>query len=257
MNYKIETKNNIRYITIPKLTDLGLKHCFTTSDMDIGLKTNGSVESIKENMKLIYKFLEIEPLVLYNGYQTHSGNIAIINDSNQGIESDFGRYFPETDGLVTDKENIALITRFADCTPIILYDPVKRVHANIHSGWKGTLQRISANGIKTMMENYNSNPEDIISIIGPTIGKDEFEVDYEVKDLFEKEFGYMKNIIRSKNNIKSLIDLKKINQSILLENGILEANIIIIDLQTMSNEMLHSFRRDKERFGLMGVVTIL
>lgn len=257
MNYKIETKNNIRYITIPKLTDLGLKHCFTTSDMDIGLKTNGSVESIKENIKSIYKFLEIEPFVLYNGYQTHSGNIAIINDTNQGLESDFGRYFPETDGLVTDKENIALITRFADCTPIILYDPVKRVHANIHSGWKGTLQRISANGIKTMMENYNSNPEDIISIIGPTIGKDEFEVDYEVKDLFEKEFGYMKNIIRSKNNIKSLIDLKKINQSILLENGILEANIIIIDLQTMSNEMLHSFRRDKERFGLMGVVTIL
>ncbi len=257
MDYKIEIKNNIRYITIPKLTELGLKHCFTTSDMDIGLKTNGSVESINENLRLIYDFLEMEPIVLYNGYQTHSGNIAIINDTNQGLESDFGRYFPETDGLVTDKENIALITRFADCTPIILYDPVKKIHANIHSGWKGTLQRIATNGIKTMIENYNSNPSDIMSIIGPSIGKDEFEVDYDVKDLFEKEFGYIKDVITKKDKIKFLIDLQRINRQILIEGGIPEENIISIDLQTMSNEMLHSFRRDKENFGLMGAVTIL
>ncbi len=257
MNYKIHTKNNIRYITIPKLTRLGLKHCFTTSDMDIGFTTNGSVESIKENLKFAYEFLEVEPSILYNGFQTHSGNIVIIEDINQGIEHEFGRYFPDTDGLVTDRENIALITRFADCTPIILYDPIKKVHANVHSGWKGTLQRISANAINIMIDKYNSNTDEIVAIIGPTIGKEEFEVDHDVKSMFRDEFGYMENIIKEKNETKSLIDLQTINKNILIENGIVEENIIIINLPTIKNEILHSFRRDRKDFGLMGVITIL
>lgn len=257
MNYKIETKNNIKYITIPKITELGLKHCFTTSDMDIGFTTNGSVESIKENLQSIYDFLDIKPSILYNGFQTHSKNIAVVENLQQGLENQFGRYFPDTDGLITDKENTALITRFADCTPIILYDPIKEVHANIHSGWKGTLQRIGANAINIMKNRYNSNPSDIISIIGPTIGKDEFEVEDDVKDLFDKEFGYIENIIMNKDEIKSLIDLQKINKNILIENGIVEDNIIIVDLPTLSNDILHSYRRDKKEFGLMGVLTIL
>ena len=257
MSYKIETKNNIRYITISKLTELGLKHCFTTSDMDIGFTTNGSVESIKENLQSVYDFLDINPDILYNGFQTHSRNIAVVENMQQGLKNEFGRYFQDTDGLVTDKENIGLITRFADCTPIILYDPIKGVHSNIHSGWKGTLQRIAANAIDVMKIQYNCNPLDIISVIGPAIGKDEFEVDEDVKELFHKEFGYLENIIMKKDEIKSLIDLQTINKNILLENGIGEDNIIIVDLKTMSNDMLHSFRRDKEGFGLMGVVTIL
>ena len=257
MNYKIETKNNIRYITIPKLTELGLKHCFTTSDMDIGFTTNGSVESIKENLELIYDFLDIKPSILYNGFQTHSRNMAVVENIDQGLENEFGRYFPDTDGLVTDKENIALITRYADCTPIILYDPVKKVHANIHSGWKGTLQRIAANAIDTMKNEYKCQALDIISIIGPTIGKDEFEVDDDVAEQFKKEFGYLENIITKKDKIKSLIDLQEINKNILLENGLEEDNITILDLPTISNYMLHSYRRDKKEFGLMGVITIL
>lgn len=257
MNYKIETINKIRYIRVPKLTELGLKHCFTTSDMDIGITTNGSVDSIKENIASIYDFLNINPDILYNGFQTHSKNIAIVENMQQGLENEFGRYFPDTDGLVTDMKNIALITRFADCTPIILFDPIKGVHANIHSGWKGTLQRIGANAINTMKNEYDCDPVDIISIIGPTIGKDEFEVDNDVKDLFQQEFGFNKNIITKKDKIKFLIDLQRINKNILIENGILEDNIITLDLPTVSNDLLHSYRRDKKEFGLMGVITIL
>ena len=257
MNYKIETKNNIRYITIPKLTELGLKHCFTTSDMDIGFTTNGSVESIKENLQSVYDFLNIKPFILYNGFQTHSNNIAVVKNVDQGLEHEFGRFFPETDGLVTDIENIGLITRFADCTPIILYDPIKRVHANVPSGWKGTLQRIATNAIDIMKNEFSCDPMDIITIIGPTIGKDEFEVDVDVKELFIEEFGYLENIIIKKNEIKSLINLQEINKNVLIESGIIEENIIIVDLPTISNEVLHSYRRDKKDFGLMGVITIL
>jgi copper oxidase (laccase) domain-containing protein len=108
-----------------------------------------------------------------------------------------------------------------------------------------------------MKKEYNCDPKDIISVIGPTIGKDEFEVDKDVKEQFETEFGYLNNIILKKNEIKSLINLQEINKNLLIESGIIEDKIIIIDLPTISNEILHSYRRDKKDFGLMGVITIL
>ncbi|NLN14205.1 MAG: peptidoglycan editing factor PgeF [Tissierellia bacterium] len=257
MNYRVEIKDQIRYIIVPRLQELGLKHCFTTADMDVGITTNKSVEAVKANIQRVFDFLNVKPKVLYSGRQAHTNNIAVIEDLNQGMEYEFGRCFPDTDGLITNKEDIATITRFADCTPIILFDKEKRVVANIHSGWKGTLQRIGANGVKLMKERFNSDPRDIVAVIGPTIGKCDFEVDDDVADKFKEEFGYMEGVIKRKNEVKSLIDLQTINKNILLENGLLIENIEVIDLSTVANDFLHSYRRDRDRYGLMGSIAVL
>lgn len=257
MKYKIETKNNHKYIVIPELRELGLNLCFTTNDMDIGLKTNGNVDDIKQNFKYIFEFMGVNPKELYSGYQTHSASIVNVKDMNQGSVYATGKVFYDTDGLVTDIENIALISRYADCTPIILFDPVKKVQSNIHSGWKGTLQRIGANGVDKMVNDYGCNVEDIIAIIGPTIGKNDFEVESDVKVQFQEQFDFYNEIINKKNDIKYLIDLQTTNKRILLEKGIKEENITIIDLSTVSNDFLHSYRRDKDKFGLMGAITVL
>jgi YfiH family protein len=259
MQYKIETKNNQRFIYIPELTEMGLLHCFTTKDMDIGLKTNGNVEDIKKNFDYIFDFIGVKPKEHYQGYQVHSGNVVNITDISQGsYYESTGKVFYDTDGLVTGIKNIALVSRFADCTPIILYDPIKKVQGNIHSGWKGTLQRIGANGIDIMVKEYGCNPEDIIAIIGPTIGKDDFEVESDVMTLFEKEFDFSREIIRQKNEIKFLIDLQTTNKKILLSKGIKDDNLHIIDLSTYSKaDLLHSYRRDKDKFGLMGAITVM
>lgn len=258
MNYKIETKDNLRFITVPELKELGLNLCLTTKDMDVGLKTNGNVEDINRNFDYIFEFMIIKPKEKYSGYQVHGSNIVSITDISQGTFYDTGKVFYDTDGLITDIEGIALITRFADCTPIILFDPVKRVQANIHSGWKGTLLRIGANGIDKMIKEYGCNPEEIIAIIGPTIGKDHFEVESDVMTLFAKEFDFSREIIRQKNDVKFLIDLQTTNKRMLLGKGIREENLTIIDLSTFGNEdLLHSYRRDKSCFGLMGAISVL
>lgn len=257
MQYEIIKEKHNSYIIIPKLRDLGLKHCFTTNTMDIGSNTNKSLESLKENFNNIYKFLNIEPKILYSGYQIHSKNIANIKDDKQGEINEFGRFIPNTDGLITNKAGIALITRFADCTPIILFDPIKKIHANIHSGWKGTIQEIANNGVDSMINNYDSSPKDIIAVIGPTIGKDDFEVDIDVMLKFKAKFKSYRDIIKKKNDKKYLIDLQKINKNMLMSIGIEEKNIITIDLSTYSNDFLHSYRRDRENFGLMGLFTYM
>lgn len=257
MNYKIEIKDNIRYIVVPRLQELGLKHLFTTGDMDIGIVTNTSPANVVKNIGEVLEFLNVKPLEFYSTYQTHSKNIVVIENDNQGEEYEFGRYFPDTDGLITDKPNLATITRFADCTPIVLFDKKKKAFANIHSGWKGTLQRIGENGVNLLIENYKSDPKDIVAVIGPSIGKCDFEVEDDVADQFKEEFGYMENVIKKKDDIKTLIDLQTINKNMLLENGLLIENIEIINLSTVANDFLHSFRRDKGDFGLMGSVAVL
>lgn len=258
MEYKIEEQNGFRYITIPELTELGLKHAFTTIDMDIGMSTNKDIEELKNNIHEVYKFLKIRPKLLYNGYQTHSSNVAIIENLEQGIQSLLGRYFPDTDGLITKRDDIALITRFADCVPIILFDKINRVHANIHSGWKGTLIEITKQAIYAMNKTFNSDPKDIIAVIGPAIGKGDFEVQIDVESQFRDKFPDWEDTIIKKNDIKYLIDLQEINKRILLESGIQKENLTIIDLSTFNEEeILHSFRRDGDKFGLMGLISMV
>ena len=257
MKYEIVEDGYNSYLIIPKLIELGLKHCFTTKTMDIGSHTNKSLKSLKENFNSIYDFLNIDPKILYSGYQTHSKNIEMIWDNKQGQINEFGRFIEDTDGLITDREGIALITRFADCTPVILFDPIKKVHSNIHSGWRGTLQEIVANGVKIMGNEYNSMEKDIIAVIGPSIGKDDFEVDIDVMMEFRRKFESYKGVIKQKNDSKYLIDLQEINKRILLQSGIREESITIIDISTYSNDIFHSYRRDKEDYGLMGLVTSL
>ncbi len=258
MQYKIETKNNYRYIVIPQLKSLGLNMCITTMDMDIGLKTNGDVDEINKHFDEIFEFMGAKPKERYSGYQVHGANIECITDLSQGTVYDTGKVFYDTDGLITDLKDVALISRFADCTPVILFDPKKKVQANIHSGWKGTLQRIGAVGVDLMVGKYHCNPEDIIAVLGPTIGKHDFEVESDVMEMYRKEFDFHKDIIRQKNDTKFLIDLHTTNKRILLSKGIKEENLTIVDLSTFAHvDLLHSYRRDKAQFGLMGAITIL
>ncbi len=257
MDYQIISQDQKRLLVLPQLTQLGLHHCFTTRDMDMGMKTNPSIAEIKENLDVINKSLGITPKLLFTGLQTHSKNIKSVLEFKQGETNQLGRFFPNTDGLITDLEGGQLMTTYADCTPIILFDPVKRVHGNIHSGWKGTLQRIGQEAVNQMRADYDCQLEDIIAVIGPSIGKDDFEVEADVMDQFKNTFDFYKEISARKNKIKYLIDIQETNRRILLESGIKGENIAVIDLSTMADPMFHSYRRDGEDYGLMGCVTCL
>ena len=159
------------------------------------------------------------------------------------------------DGLITNQKDITFSLSFADCTPIYLYDPVKKVIGNIHSGWKGTLTRIGKNAVEKMIEEYNCNTKDIICCIGPCIKKCHFEVSKDVADLFKEEFCEMEDIneiITCINDLeqKYVIDTTRINQNMLREAGLLKENIIDSGICTVCNsKYMHSYRAYKEKAG--------
>ena len=190
--------------------------------------------------------------------QAHTKNIKIVEKKVNGNEPDFNlKEYEQIDGLVTDKKNIALATTNADCILLLFFDPTKRVIANVHSGWRGTLQRISVETINKMKSQYGCNPEDIICCICPSIRKCHFEVDKDVKDLFEEEFKDL-NISQNtdimekqKDKEKWNIDTVLINKIILSNVGLKKENIIDSGICSICNkDLIHSFRAEKQGYGL-------
>lgn len=171
--------------------------------------------------------------------QTHSTNIVIIDENN------ISKTIDDTDGLITNLKGVAIGTSLADCLGIILYDPVKEVIGNIHSGWKGTLGKIIVNGINIMVDKFLCNPKDIIAYLTPSIRECSFEVDSDVKDKFEKEFGlrYITTGEIKDNKQKYFIDTVSINKDLLISLGLKESNIEIEDMCTMCNyDKYYSYR---------------
>ena len=143
-----------------------------------------------------------------------------------------------------------------------MYDSEKNVIASVHSGWRGTIKQIAVEAVNKMVENYSSNPKNIICCICPSIRKCHFEVDEDVKDVFEKTFEYEGIIEKGRkieNKQKYYIDTTKINTQLLKKNGLKEENIIDCGLCTVcNNDKFHSYRLDKPKYGLnVGIISLL
>lgn len=260
MDYKISSFKGRSFIIVPRLKNLGLKHCFTTSDINLRYGSSDRLNGNPDDFKLICEFLDIDPRQVFFSKQEHSRNFELISEKNirlLGNKYPVGKIIPDNDGFITNLDNIVLVSRNADCTPILLYDPVKGVQANLHSGWAGTLKEISKYAVDSMIKTYNSDPKDIVAVLGPSIGFEDFEVEKDLVDLFFNKFSLIDSYIYQKNDVKYHIDLDKINIRILLNVGLDRDNIINIDLSTMSDPLFHSYRRDKKDFQLMGLVTSL
>ena len=188
--------------------------------------------------------------------QEHTKNVASVKEKVNKNEPDFNvEKYNSTDGLITNKKDIILATTNADCILMLFFDPQKKVIANVHSGWKGTLQEISIEAVKKMKKEYSCNEEDIMCFICPSIRKCHFEVDQEVKDLFYNKFKKLYNIEEiieeNKEKNKWHIDTVLINRTILKQEGLKEENIIDSGLCSVCNsDIIHSFRVEKEGYGL-------
>ena len=156
---------------------------------------------------------------------------------------------------MTNTKNIALATTNADCILLLFFDPVKKVIANVHSGWRGTLQRISIEAVNKMKNDYGCNPADIICCICPSIRKCHFKVHKDVQEPFYNEFKNLKEIdeiiVPVDGEERWSIDTVKINEIILEQAGLKKENIIDCGICSVCNsDLIHSFRVEKEAYGL-------
>lgn len=157
--------------------------------------------------------------------QTHSDHIEFVNERTE---------YPDTDALIITKPGQRIRLKFADCTPIILYNPKTNTGAIAHAGWRGTAQKI---GVKTALLMGDST-KDIIAVIGPAIGICCYEVSEDVRDKLLNTVENPVGLYKNRN-----VDLKAINARQLTEIGIEKIDICPY-CTSCNNDLFYSYRKE-------------
>ena len=186
------------------------------------------------------------PYPVTQGHQVHDCKVAVI-DRPGLTRQDLEGY----DAFVTNLPGVAIGVRTADCVPVLLYDPVRRVIAAVHAGWKGTVLHVSQKVLEVMALKYGTVFSDIKAVIGPALGPDSFQVGLEVAEKF-KEAGFPMDGIwsfRGQGDGSPMsgghhIDLFKANRWLLEQAGIPGDNIQVFDIDTYKDTSFFSARRE-------------
>lgn len=250
--------NGTEFIQFRRLLEFpNLKHCYTLRKNGINVQVKGGdktelLESYKKVLDSLNKDKTFTISKIVKPHQTHTDKVEVVNSTSDTFEN--------VDGVITNKENILLCTLSADCTSLFFYDDEKKVIGDVHSGWRGTLQKIGKKAVEKMISEYDCKPENIICCISPCIKKCHFEVEEDVMQMFKNEFDYTGRIdeIIEKGKVadgiqKYNIDTTLINKIILAEVGLQESNIIDSNICTVcDSDLFHSFRADGDASGRNG-----
>ena len=256
--YIIHVKTpKIEYIQFKELLKHGIINAYTLKKDGINFRSN-SIET-EYSYKTICDELKIKPEYITKGFQKHTSNVQEI-ERVMSLEE-----LKDTDGLITNKKNIALSTTNADCNLIMLYDINRKVIANVHAGWRGTFKKIIENAVIKMINDYNCNPNDIIACFCPSIRQCHFEVEEDVKNECEEIFSYtgkLEEIIKlgrvEENKQKYNINTVLINKILMESLGIKKENIIDCNICSMCNsDYINSYRAQKESFKLSTAIIMM
>lgn len=254
-NIIIKNFNGLNYLQFKVFNKLGIKHAYTLKSEGFDFGHNTAEE--QHSYETLCNALNIETSTLVKPFQTHTANVKCMNDMLVDLN--------DVDGLITDKKNIALTSKNADCILFLFYDPIKKVIANIHSGWRGTFQKIAEKTVIKMISNYGSEPENIICCICPSIRECHFEVDDDVKNLCLDIFGFTGKTDKfiklgevKAGKQKYLIDTVKINKILLEELGLKKENIVDCNICSVCNkDFIHSVRVEGKSYKRATAVIIL
>lgn len=154
---------------------------------------------------------------------------------------------PEADAIITAEEGAAIGILTADCLPLLLFDPVKRVVGAAHAGWKGTALGVALSAVREMGRVYGTRPRDLMAAIGPCIGPCCYTVGENVYEEFREEGRSLDSFISLDDGLRLDLGAENINQ--LLSLGVDQRNISGSAPCTFCSGDFFSYRRDKGRTG--------
>ena len=251
-----ENSNGIKYLQFKRLLDYGIKHAYTLKKDEIDFSFNQERHDI--SYEKLAECLNIDKNIIVEPVQTHTDRVLVLDELKTSDD------LKDVDGLITNKTNIAITSKNADCILFFFYDPKLNIIANVHSGWKGTFKKIAIKTVEKMINEFGCKVEDIECFISPSIRKCHFEVDSDVKELCEDIFfDYDLSEIISKGDVKEnkqkyMIDTVLINKQGLLRLGIKEEHIIDSNLCSVCHkDEIHSARAEGEGFQRETAIIVL
>lgn len=176
----------------------GVSSIYGAGSLNLGWTKEDEADRVAENRRRFLREViggkagSVSRLVTLR--QFHSGLIQVVESADRELETTDGRAVLRGDGMMTDTAGVMLGVQVADCVPVLVADVKRRAVAAFHAGWRGTLKRIVERGIGTMRLRYGSRPEDLIAVVGPSIGACCYSVGEEVRHEFESQFVYSEEL---------------------------------------------------------------
>jgi len=202
------------------------------SSLNLGVNRPDAIDNLKANYKIFCDGIGIDYNSVIVPKQVHSDDILPVSAKNRDIMLFSQSPKPCCDGLVTTDSTVSIGVFYADCTPVLLFDPIKKCLSTVHCGWRGTVKGFAGKGVRTMVEKFGCTPGDIHCAIGPCIEANCFEVGEEVAQEFWKS-GFESFVKPAELNGKFYVDLKGVNRKVLINSGVVAENI------TVSEECTH------------------
>jgi len=222
-------------LKVRELDDPAFVHGFSTNALgSVGLTHAPDPVPVLASRRAFARAVGIGDEPLTTAGAVHGSKVARVDEPKDVVQG--------VDGLVTNQKGVALFATYADCYPIVLWDPVKRAAGLAHAGWRGTAAGVAKAAVKAMRDEYGSAPENIRAGIGPGICGRCYEVGADVASQFDARF-----VMPSGDRF--LLDLAAANRAQLEEAGV--SDVYGLGLCTKETEFLPSHRRtpDGTRFG--------
>ena len=239
----------------------GLHHAISTrqggvstgnySNLNLGFHVGDSHDSVLENHHRVSQSLGFDLSSLVSCQQIHHDTIALIGKQYLKTSS----YLPDTmieqtDALITDTPGITLMTRHADCVPLLFYNPKTHTAAVSHAGWKGTLAYVALKTVDLLAKEYKCHRQDIQVGLGPSIGPCCYYISNTMADLASEKLIKGNCFVREQSDNKLSFDLWQANREQLLKGGIPEENIYSSEVCTSCTvDHFFSYRKEKNVTG--------
>jgi len=212
------------------------------ASLNLGYKTDDNLSDVIINNAIYFAGLDYSPMSVQTINIEHKSNLVTLPAKD---------IFPRGDGMFTNLNELILAMYFADCLPIFIFDPVKKVIGLVHGGWRNIQDRIAKKAVNYLKHYFSSSPRELLVALGPAIGPCCFSLKGEVAKKFQKELEeFCQYIYIEGDRVKA--DLRKITQVQLLKEGVKEENIFHLPLCTFCNsDLFYSYRRDRGVTGRM------
>ncbi len=218
------------------------------SSLNLDSKRGDSRENVVRNREILARALGLDSDKLFLANQVHGDQVFVLNE-NPG-EGYFSYTHLDYDAIITSHVGIPIGVLTADCLPIIMLDPIKRIIAILHSGWRGTCLNIVGNVVSKFKSEYGSEPKDIIAGLGPGIGSCCYEVDIKVIRSIKNSSPNWKDYIEPLKTNRYLLDLMGLNIEQLVLSGLEPAHIHKTELCTACHtDLFFSYRAFRKQTG--------
>ena len=224
--------------------------------LNLSFQVGDEDNNVIENHQILSHALGFDLGSLATCQQIHQDNIAMVDESY--LKKDCflpNNAFPGTDALVTNVPGLTLMTRYADCVPLIFYDPKTHTVAMAHAGWKGTLSHIAQKTIDVLVKDYHCKPQHILAAIGPSIGPCCYQINSTMADQAVKKLHKAQEYFLNSTNDGLYFNLWHANIKQLQSTGIKDDHLYCAELCTSCNfDLFYSYRKGKKVTGRFGAL---